>query len=349
MLGGLIGSAESGNNKISNSYNLGEVIDGIAGDKSSITWTNVKGLSNDATLNVSEIYKTWSIDKDGSGTRKLWRVYAYTDNPNDTTRQHLLTAFLNDAKINRYTELSTEEVKNSGGEVDPASLATIENPITHTLHNSDGSEIETRYKNSGKIIDADTTAEFTKYDIVESSEDGKFSVSGKKYLSEALMNSSQFGYDFRFQDNKDDLSDVGEGEIKNEEFPALADDDDKYFTVSSDKTDDDTKIFWKFWKFWKAFWKLSMKMTLARKLLLRLTKIKLSILNCQRLHYNEKCGQIRLHYGVVGKLKVNDRSGKKQTANLSLRYDESSLFAEKISQYFVKVVNHEFSRNWRQG
>ena len=235
-VGGLLGRSYSSADEVTNSYNIGTIsnksyypggIVGNIGDKKA-TFTNVYNANGQSDLDifgsgstpqqtnvknvddnpdVSEIYSTWNIDSDGTDSSKLWRVYTNPDDLNDKTRQPLLMEFLQNATIQRYNEL------DKAGEVDPADLVSVEELNMHALHESSGKITDIRYKNTGKSsLTADKTEfytvnpDFIDYDIISSSDTDKkqFSVNDTTYFAEALMKSSQFGYNFQFENNTED-------------------------------------------------------------------------------------------------------------------------------------------------
>ncbi|MBR5914189.1 MAG: filamentous hemagglutinin N-terminal domain-containing protein, partial [Selenomonadaceae bacterium] len=234
-VGGLIGYSESSFDKVTNSYNLGEIktgtyLGGIAGyvSNENASFENVYNANGQTDLklfgggdtpeqdnvkntgdnpDVSEIYSKWNIDKDGTNSEALWRVYTNPDNPNDTTRQPLLSAFLQNATIQRYNELST------AGSVDPANLVTVESLNMHSLHDSSGEILDIRYNNtgkssmyakSGKNYFYTVNPSFVEFDILNPEGNTEFKVDDTNYFSKALIKSSQFGYNFKFTNNKND-------------------------------------------------------------------------------------------------------------------------------------------------
>ena len=228
LIGGIIGRVYSKNYKITvnNAYTTQsdlELFGSIANSKYTST-TNVEKVDEDDT-NISNIYEnvfsTWAIDKDGTDATAVWRRY---EDPNDKynfNRQPLLAAFMNDAVIQRYNEL------HAAGKVTVADLVTIDNPNMNILHNSSGEITDVRYRNNGKssvytnsgtryydVVDSD----FVQYDIVSSSDNENFAVNSTTPFAEALMWSSQFGYNFKADEDSntdwqanenEDIADAG--------------------------------------------------------------------------------------------------------------------------------------------
>lgn len=117
---------------------------------------------------------------------------------------------MQNAAIQRYNEL------DAAGSVDPANLVTVEDTLIHILHESDGNVSDVRYKNTGKSLvfsksgtDYYNTvdSDLVDYDVISSSDNKKFAVDASTYFANALMKSTQFGYNYTFTNNKEDWTD----------------------------------------------------------------------------------------------------------------------------------------------
>ncbi|MBQ7476209.1 MAG: filamentous hemagglutinin N-terminal domain-containing protein, partial [Selenomonadaceae bacterium] len=219
-IGGILGYVQSKdsstkftlNNVYSTQTDL-ELFGAVNSNRYAPSTTNVEQVEEDNEA-IAEIYanvfSNWELDKDGTDSSALWRVYENPNSKYDLTRQPLLTAFLQDATIQRYNELS------AAGEVTIADLVEVEDSTIHAIHDSDGFITDVRYKNTGKSVVRTengtryynaTNPDLVEYDIVSSSESKKFSVDAATYFAQALMKSSQFGYNFKFNNNTEDWSD----------------------------------------------------------------------------------------------------------------------------------------------
>ena len=117
---------------------------------------------------------------------------------------------MQEAEVQRYNELS------EAGSVDPSLLVTVENLNMHALHDSTGKIIDIRYKNTGKssVYTKNSTdyfytvnPELVNFDIVNPDGNTEFKVDETNYFSKALLKSSQFGYNFKFNNNVADWTD----------------------------------------------------------------------------------------------------------------------------------------------
>ena len=240
--GGIVGNSSTNKMELTNVYNSGKLYNDYYSNEpfydkifasastkkvTDITSNNVNSAQD---ANVSEIWNFWKdnnnssiIDSTGGNSNAVWRVYANPTDPTDKARQPLLSAFLNEATVQRYTEIDT------AGKIDPITdIVSTSSPNMHGLHDSDGYVLDVRYKNTGKstiIRDANGNAQYfsgaeltssdsdngKRYYYVlnpnlfnvdftngDTAESGYFAVSSDKKLSKGLFYSSQFGYNFTF-------------------------------------------------------------------------------------------------------------------------------------------------------
>ncbi|MBQ7198589.1 MAG: filamentous hemagglutinin N-terminal domain-containing protein, partial [Selenomonadaceae bacterium] len=207
----------------------------------------------------------------------VWRLYANPDNVTDKARQPLLSAFMQNVTVQRYNEL------DEAGKITPSSLVTVNESNVHKVHDSNGNVLYTRYKNSGQSVTGDideVDSSLVKSTVIDPNNATNFEIGNNNSFAEALIYSSQFGYNFQFDENSNDtwkesnddkvsaagtspdnnaiylktavvieptiinLSITAEkGEYKDNKFTVLANDEGKYYTVTSENTSDDLTTF----------------------------------------------------------------------------------------------------------
>ncbi len=167
---------------------------------------------NNRASGIEAVWDAWNsnegtIDKTGGNSSAVWRVYQNPSQIADKARQPLLTTFMLNGEVTRYSEL------NSSGSITPYTLLTPTLNM-HPIHDSSGTVLDVRYKNNAKSAMYYNTSDSKYYyyltnpnlvsaDIIESSDSSTFSVSNTKYFAKALLYSSQFGYNFDFDKSSD--------------------------------------------------------------------------------------------------------------------------------------------------